>query len=112
MEPGNVNLAKQPRVLNPDGSVSTVRSTSFEDNGQEVLVPEVSPTGQMLSGPMAEALYHMTGKHLGKFMNVPDSNSYAEQLHNDYAAGKYNQGKPKFSVNGSPIEMALGHRKN
>jgi hypothetical protein len=42
LEFGNINLFDRPRVQNPDGSISTVRSMSFNLDGQEVLVPTVN----------------------------------------------------------------------
>ncbi len=85
LTPGNVDLANRPRVRNPDGSISTVRSMSFGENGKEILIPTVSDDGRILSDKDAIALYHRTGKHLGVFRDVPSANAYARQLHEDQA---------------------------
>jgi len=85
LEPGNIDLTKRPIVQNSDGSVSTVRSMSFEEDGAEILIPTVSPTGQVLSDEDAIALYHKTGQFLGKFGSVEAANAYAEQLHQQQA---------------------------
>jgi hypothetical protein len=79
---GNINLHQRPSVHNPDGSISTVRSMSFEENGQEVLVPTVR---KGLERPMTneEAIehYHKTGEHLGKFATPETATAYAKRLH-------------------------------
>src|SRR5208337_4266672 len=41
LEPGNLDISNRPVVQNADGSHSTEYSTSFEENGREVLVPTV-----------------------------------------------------------------------
>ncbi|MFK0330908.1 hypothetical protein ACIQUB_07270 [Rhizobium sp. NPDC090275] len=86
VEKGNIDLAKRPQVENPDGSISTVRSMSFEEDGREVLVPTVSPDGKILSDEDAISLYRRTGQHLGKFSSAAQATSYAESLHNAQAA--------------------------
>ena len=81
VENGNIDLEKRPRVKNEDGTVSTVRSMSFNEDGQEILIPTVSPSGAILTDEGAIALYHATGNHLGKFGSAEDATAYAEQLH-------------------------------
>lgn len=93
LEPGNIDLAAQPRVKNPDGSISTVRSMSFEENGQEILVPTVVGN-QVVSDQDAITAYRKTGRHLGKFDSPEAATAYAQKLHEDYAAGKYDQPPP------------------
>lgn len=79
---GNIDLNARPIVKNPDGSYSTVRSMSFENNGgQEILVPTVSPDGKIMSDRAAMELYGRTGQNLGKFDNPAHADMYAEALH-------------------------------
>lgn len=87
---GNIDLYNRPKVQNADGSVSTVRSMSFNDGGKEILIPTVIGN-QVVSDENAIAHYRLTGQHLGMFNDVPSANAYAEQLHNDYAAGKFDK---------------------
>lgn len=87
---GNVNLFAQPKVKNPDGTTSTVDSRSFNFDGQEVLLPSVTPDGRHLkTDEDVVAEYKKTGRYLGKFKTVNEANAYGKQLHEDYAAGKY-----------------------
>jgi len=85
VEAGNIDLAHRPVVNNQDGTISTVRSMSFEEDGKEILIPTVSPDGKILSDKAAIELYRKTGQHLGKFDNAADATSYAKQLHESQA---------------------------
>lgn len=123
LEPGNIDLAKRPVVRNPDGSYSTVRSMSFEDNsGREILVPTVSPDGRILSNRDAMELYGRTGQNLGKFDNPAHADMYAEALHNaqdQYYGGQAQQQMPdlarikanvaKMAAQGAPEEDIDGY---
>lgn len=83
LAPGNIDLAKRPSVKNADGSVSTVRSMSFQNNkGEEVLIPTVADDGsRILSDQEAKEQYGRTGKYLGKFDTPEHATAYAEALH-------------------------------
>jgi hypothetical protein len=82
---GNIDLKKRPVVKNDDGTISTVRSMSFQEDGLEVLIPTVSDDGRILDDEEAISLFHSTGRHLGKFDNSDDASAYAEILHQDQA---------------------------
>lgn len=85
MEPGNINLKNRPRVKNANGSISTVRSKSFNIDGQEVLLPTVSEDGRIMSDQETVQQYKATGKHLGKFATPEAATEYAVGLHRDQA---------------------------
>jgi hypothetical protein len=69
-----------------------VFSKSFNIDGKEVLLTSVTPDGKFLKTDK-EVLdyYKATGKYLGKFDSPEEADKYAEQLHQDYAAGKYDK---------------------
>lgn len=104
VEAGNINLNDRPIARNADGSISTVRSMSFEDKGKEVLIPTVSPDGKILSDQEAIALYDKTGQHLGKFNTPAQATAYAESLHKEqektYAASAIPREKIMIAVTG------------
>lgn len=80
---GNIDLYNRPQVRNADGSISTVRSLSFNDGNNEVLIPTVSNDGRILSDNDAIDNYYKTGQYLGKFNTVDEANNYAQRLHNE-----------------------------
>lgn len=86
---GNIDLYNRPQYRNPDGSVSTVDSMSFNDNGQEVLIPTVGfgAYGQpvRMTDDQAMQRYYDTGEYLGRFNSIPEADRYAEALHNAQA---------------------------
>lgn len=86
IEKGNIDLNNRPKVENPDGSVSTVRSiTITDDQGRATIIPTVSPTGVVLSDDAAIQLYEQTGQHLGKFESEKEAEAYAQALHQSQA---------------------------
>jgi hypothetical protein len=81
IDPGNIDLKARPVVHNGDGGLSTVRSISVELDGQEVLLPTITPDGTVLSRDEAVKLYRDTGQHLGIFDSAKAANKYAKVLH-------------------------------
>jgi hypothetical protein len=82
---GNIDLTNRPQVRNPNGSISTVLSTSFEEDNQEVLVPMVSKDGKIMTLQEAIDEFHKTGLYLGKFDTPEEADIYAETLHQSQA---------------------------
>lgn len=60
------------------------------DSG-EVLIPTVSEDGRIMSNEEATDTYKKTGKHLGVFDSPENANAFAEQLHNQYASGYFDE---------------------
>ena len=89
ISPGNIDLTKQPKVKNPDGSISTVRSIGINMDGKAIVIPTVAHDGsRILSDKEAIEQYRKTGKYLGVFKSDADADAYAKALHEAYAAGK------------------------
>ena len=78
--PGNIDLFARPVVRNPDGSVSTVRSMSFDMDGKQVLVPTVSDDGRIMDAQEAIKAFMQTGRHLGIFDSPDAATQYAKGL--------------------------------
>lgn len=87
---GNIDLYDRPVLKNEDGSISTVESMSFLENGLEVLIPKIARglNGEAVRLSEEEAIkrYRQTGEYLGKFRNASQANSYAESLHRQQEA--------------------------
>ena len=95
VEPGNIDLSNRPTVSNDDGSISTVSSMSFEEDGVEILVPTISDDGKRLTEEEAKALYKKTGKHLGKFKDADSATAFAKNLSKEQAQAYRPKKEPK-----------------
>jgi hypothetical protein len=97
VEEGNLPIWNRPTVQNGDGSHSSEYSTSFDQDGKEVLVPTVvdgkflTPDGKKPKpgSPEEKAMFKAawqhyldTGQNLGKFKSAKDADAYADTLHN------------------------------
>lgn len=106
VEPPNIDLRDRPTVHNPDGTTSSMRSATFEQDGHSIVIPTVSDDGKILSAEEAIAQYRQTGRHFGKFVTTGAtpwqfSDQFAMRLHDDYAANAYGAGR---SIQKSPIQ--------
>lgn len=118
LEPGNIDLARQPKVRNPDGSISTVDSIGLNLDGKEYLLPTVTPDGRhfvndaremgipsnllgQAVADMAFEEFRKTGRHLGVFATPADSDAYAKHLHDAYARGEFDTPRPRRRAPGS-----------
>lgn len=107
---GNIDLHNRPRVQNPDGSFSTVRSMSIGTDDGEVLIPTISDDGRTLTEDEAVALYRKSGRHLGIFSTPDEATSYAQTLHDEQAREyakpkgriKYDDDQAPASSGGAP----------
>lgn len=88
LEEGNIDVEARWKsgkmVRNPDGTVSTLRSISFREDGKEVLIPTINDDGQEMSNKEAIAYYKRTGRHLGKFRNSEDATQFAINLSQEH----------------------------
>ena len=97
---GNIDLNNRPVVKNRDGSISTVRSITITEGNTAVVIPTVikkpNGSGVIVSNQEAIKYYQRSGQHLGKFSNIRDADTYAQNLHNQQAAQYPNPGKSLF----------------
>ena len=107
--PGNTDLRSLPVISNPDGSSSTVYSTSFTDEhpksptyGKEVLVKGILNGKKTDDIDALKDQYYKTGQHLGVFENGDAADAYGQRLHEDWQAGRIP------GVNMSPGLLQLG----
>jgi hypothetical protein len=80
IEAGNIDLNSRPVVKQKDGSIATVKSTSVNFDGREVLIPTISDDGRALTTDQAIDQYRATGKHLGIFSTPDAATAYAKDL--------------------------------
>jgi hypothetical protein len=94
---GNIDLNNRPVVKNRDGSISTVRSITITEGNTAVVIPTVikrpNGSGVIVSDREAIKYYQRSGQHLGKFSNIRDADTYAQNLHNQQDAQYPNPGK-------------------
>jgi hypothetical protein len=91
VESGNIDLFNRPIVKNPDGSISTVKSMSFDTDRGVVLVPTIADDGTVMNPKDAISYAMKNRKHLGIFKDRASADKYAESLHNQQA--KFYKGK-------------------
>ena len=78
---GNMYLKTRPRINNPDGSFSTIRSMGVEKDGQEYVIPTIYD-GAQHKPKQAYDRFVNTGRHLGTANNPQESTAYAKRLSN------------------------------
>jgi hypothetical protein len=82
--PGNIDTKNRPRVKNPDGTISTVRTISIGTDEGEVLIPTVVGD-KVVSDKEAIEHYKKTRQHFGVFRTPDEATKYAKDLHNEQA---------------------------
>lgn len=87
IEQGNIDIGNRPSVPNPEGGYSTVLSMGIADDRSDILIPLVVG-GQILEPEAGIQAFLRSGKHLGRFEDRESSDTYAEDLHLDQAAGR------------------------
>jgi hypothetical protein len=80
LEIGNIDLSKRGAVKNADGSISTLKSISINENGREVLIPTIDPEGREMTEEESIERYLGTGEHLGRFDTPDNATGYAKRL--------------------------------
>jgi hypothetical protein len=78
--PGNIDLNNRPIALNPDGTISTIRSISVDQGGRTYLLPTVI-NGRVVSNQRAIRHFQRTNKSLGAFASPEAADAYGEVLH-------------------------------
>lgn len=83
VQQGTIDLTKRPKVRNPDGSYSTVKTmTITDDQGRGINIPTV--IDDRVVDPK-EAIEHFkrTKQHLGVYKTQQDALNAAQKLHED-----------------------------
>jgi hypothetical protein len=80
LEIGNIDLSARGAAKNADGSISTIKSISINENGREVLIPTIDPEGREMTEEEAIERYLGTGEHLGRFDSAANATAYAKRL--------------------------------
>lgn len=112
--PGNIDLSNRPVIKNKDGTISTVRSITIEEDKKFVLIPTVRVgLERVMSNGEAIAWYKKTREHLGKFDTRAQADAYAVTLHNEqekrYANRQGgNDGGSSTKAGNSPSEKGIG----
>lgn len=82
---GNIDLMGRPIYKNEDGTVSSEKSISFQDDdGKEVIIPTIrTENGKRVDMTIPEAIdwYHKTGEHLGKYDSVEEAEKASMLIH-------------------------------
>ena len=80
--PGTIDVTRQPRLKNPDGTVSTVESFSIGTDEGEVLLPMIRPDGYRFGSQEEAKEAYRRGEigHLGIFDTPENATAYAKQL--------------------------------
>lgn len=86
LEAGNIDLNTRPRHINPDGSVSTVRSISAGMDGREWVLPTIADDGREMTDEEAIQAFVNSGRHLGAFTTPQAAEAWAQRLHDEQAA--------------------------
>jgi len=84
IEAGNIDLTKRPKVKNPDGSVSTVRTIGIEMDGMHFNIPTVVGN-KVVSDKEAINYFKKTRQHLGAYKSQKAAAAAAQQLHKEQA---------------------------
>lgn len=79
LQQGNIDLNNRPIVRNPDGTISTIRSTSANFDGAETLVPTIVD-GKNVGVKGGFSNYLKTGQHLGKFDTPDNADAWARWI--------------------------------
>jgi hypothetical protein len=84
VEDPNIDLSKRPQFRNPDGSVSTIYSASYErGDGKTVLIPLISDMGKKMRLAEAKEYWAKRNLHLGVFDSISAADAYAQTLHRE-----------------------------
>ena len=95
LEKGNLDVNKAiAKVKNKDGSISTVRNTSFNFGDGEVLIPTVHPDGYIMNDKEAVEYYKKTGKSFGTFATPEHATEHAKNI-SAYHDMKFNSDRKK-----------------
>jgi hypothetical protein len=108
--PPPIDTSKFKGRANPDGTKSTILTISIGVDGKEVVIPTMTPDGEVMSEAEAVERFRRTGEHFGAFDSVEEANDFARKLSERQGGGAAAPSGESQRSNPNPIRGARATR--